>query len=118
MSEAFNDFNIEGLDQKHTVVRCETMEEANIFLQYLEANGVWGRTSIQKLIDRWADYEGNTCYHLSEPSWCDVNWYREIRPEYQIVDFCDIYQPRIEYGNIVPSEMISYEDVMMFVEKQ
>ena len=50
-------------------------------------------------------------------SWCYDSYYKQHYPQYEIVDFCDIYQPRNEYGDLVPAEMMSYEDIMMFADE-
>lgn len=84
-------FDISGLDPDNTVVRCETQEEADILLEYLNHRGVWDATSVMHLKDRWCDYGSSSCYHLSTCSWCYASYYAENYPEYRIVDFCDIY---------------------------
>lgn len=89
-----NDFDTSGLDSELTVVRCKTQEEADIFLEYLRLKGVWRRDQIRKLSRRWKDYCGTTCYHLSLTSWCYDEYYYRTRPNWQIVDFCDIYCPQ------------------------
>lgn len=87
--ELLNDFDESGLDPMRTVVRCATKEEAYTFLRYLNAKGVWNKKEIESLICDWYQYGSSTCYHLSEPRWCNVTWYER---SYRIVDFCHIHK--------------------------
>ena len=96
-ADLINDFDISGLDPKLTVVRCKTQEEADIFLEYLCVTWVWRVDQIRVLRNRWKEYGDATCYHLSEMSWCNDEYYRRMCPYWQIVDFCDIYCPRESY---------------------
>lgn len=89
-----NDFDTSGLDPELTVVRCKTQEEADIFLEYLRLKGVWRRAQLRELSRRWKDYCETTCYHLSSATWCYDEYYRRVYPDWQIVDFCDIYCPQ------------------------
>lgn len=82
-------FDENGLDLRKTVVRCETQDEANAFLEYLCAKGVWKLDQIQELKRRWSEYKCSTCYHIGKNSWCHDVWYKERG--YYVVDFSDIY---------------------------
>lgn len=87
-----NDFDESGFDPQKTVVRCATQEEADIFLEYLNAKGVWSESHVKILKKRWSDYGSETCYHLSEPAWCYASYYATEYSDYDIVDFCDIHK--------------------------
>ena len=100
-------FDESGFDPRHTVVRCATQDEANIFIDYLCLKGVRDPDSSAKLKSAWVKYKGSTCYHLSECRWCYESWYAENCPELRIVDFCDIYTPPAESYNIT----YSYEEL-------
>ena len=91
MNVNIDEFNVSWLDQHNTVVRCATQEEADLFLEYLQAKGVWEPKQIEILKDRWDEYGDSTCYHLSERSWCYASYYASEYPHYDIVDFCDIH---------------------------
>lgn len=93
-ADLINDFDTSGLDPELTVVRCQTQEEADIFLEYLRLKGVWERGSTRELSRRWKDYRETTCYHLSLKNWCYDEYYYRAYPHWQIVDFCDIYYPQ------------------------
>lgn len=84
-------FDTEGC-QRDTVVRCNTQEEADSFLEYLAFKGVWSKSQVKALKKRWSDHGNETCYHLSEPSWCYASYYAREHPSYDIVDFCDIHK--------------------------
>lgn len=84
-------FDTKGL-QRDTVVRCNTQEEADSFLEYLAFRGVWSESQVKILKERWSEYGDATCYHLSEPSWCYAAYYATEYPHYDIVDFCDIHK--------------------------
>lgn len=113
--ELLGRFDTHGLDRKNTVVRCETREEANIFLRYLAAKGVWGPDRIVALANKWDEYGPATCYHFSEESWCYDAWYKRERPSYRIVNFCDIYKDydllKSEKNN-VPVICFSFDELM------
>lgn len=84
-------FDTKGF-QRDTVVRCNTQEEADSFLEYLASKGVWSESQVTILKRRWSDYGNETCYHLSKPSWCYASYYATECPHYDIVDFCDIHK--------------------------
>lgn len=84
-------FDTKGF-QRDTVVRCNTQEEADLLLEHLAFKGVWSESEVKILKERWSDYGNETCYHLSEPSWCYASYYATKYPYYDIVDFCDIYK--------------------------
>lgn len=106
--DLLDNFDVSGLDASNTVVRCDTQEEADILLKYLNAKGVWSEQQISSLSKRWADYGSSTCYHLSLPSWCYVDYYKRNYPEWCIVDFCHIYQQSLEE----PSLEFSFDELM------
>ena len=111
--DLLNDFDETGLDPENTVVRCYSQEEADIFLKYLHRKGVWDSTSIRKLSDYWCQFGSDTCYHISRMSWCDTSYYIEHRPEYCIINFCDIYKGVIaQYEEI--DYAISFDEIMQF----
>ena len=85
-------FDESGLDPRNTVVRCETVHDAEIFIKYLIAKGVRRQGNMDKLLSRWHEYGSSTCYHLSEVSWCRQSWYEQI-PGICIVSFSEIYKP-------------------------
>lgn len=91
-----NNFDLSSIDPSTTVVRCETQDEADVFLDYLFVKGVWDKKQISNLKDRWEERESETCYHLTQRSWCYASWYAETHPELSIVDFCDIYVPLLK----------------------
>lgn len=82
-----------GLDPRNTVVRCETVCEAEIFLKYLVAKGVRSPETVYPLLSRWKEEGSSTCYHLSRESWCRQSWYEANMPGVCIVSFSDIYKP-------------------------
>lgn len=86
------EFDESGLDPANTVVRCASQTEADIFLEYLCAKGVWDKFQISSISRSWDEFTFSTCYHLSKQSWCDDNWYKEREPHIRIIDFCDIYK--------------------------
>lgn len=90
--DLLNAFDESGIDPQHTVVRCETQEEADIFLEYLHQKGVYGRKTIQELSRKWEGYGSETCYRFSKSGWCYARYYREDCLGISIVDFCDIYK--------------------------
>lgn len=85
-------FDVSELDPDRTVVRCQTQEEADLFLDYLQDINVWGKRHIESLKKQWCDHGSSTCYHLSQSKWCYDSWYAQNYPEYKIIDFSDIYK--------------------------
>ena len=79
-----------GYDPSSTVVQCHTLDEAIIFLNYLQGKKVWDKFQVLKLIDFYDQYKSSTCYHFSRSEWCEESWYRKNRGDYKIVNFCDI----------------------------
>ena len=114
MQELLNRFDETGLDPKNTVVRCETQDEVNLFLDYLCCKGIWTEPQISYLKQHCFDKEGLICYHISRQSWCNDRWYKIHRPEYSIVDFCDVYQyPNTDDTPVAAHISISYDDIMV-----
>ena len=85
-------FDESGIDPSNTVIQCYTQNEADLFLQYLVAKGVWEKKSADILSKRWMDHCQCTCYRISSKGWCNAAWYREFCPSIKIVDFQDIYK--------------------------
>ena len=104
--ELLNDFDESGLDPNKTVIRCSSQYEANVFLKYLCAKGVWDEFSATRLIERWDEHKQSTCYHLSSKRWCSDFWYEEFEPSFRIVDFCDIYIGNHDIGGNPNAEVI------------
>lgn len=107
-----NDFDENGFDPQNTVVRCATQEEADIFLEYLNAKGVWNKEQIAGLSRRWHEYGSSSCYHFSQNSWCYDSYYKNYS-RYEIIDFCDIYK---KTNPIVDADLaLGFDEVMQGV---
>lgn len=108
IDELLDAFGKSGIDPQHTVVRCETQEEADIFLSYLVHEGVWEARAAAQLSDKWGEHGSDTCYHFSQRRWCYADYYRLYNPEFEIVDFCDIYKNQVVEPTMVT---FSYDEL-------
>ena len=109
--ELLNDFDESVVDPSNTVVRCASQHEADMFLKYLNAKGIWDERQIKILSKCWANHGSSTCYHLSNPSWCHVEWYEENRSDLYIVDFCHIHKESREKMGLT----LSFDELMQGV---
>lgn len=109
MRDIIQDFDFSELsDLHHTVVRCANQEEANIFLDYLRAQGIWSASNAKRLASQWDKYGSSTCYHTCEQRWCDDAFYS--RHGFRVIDFCDVYKP---YECKVADLMYDFEEMFL-----
>jgi hypothetical protein len=89
-------------------MRCQTFESAIIFLEYLDSVGKrWCSGHSYNKVDRWGDYEEDTCYFFNIGEFCDLDWCET--QGYQILEFDDF-----EWGE--PKDIQSTEQSMSFEE--
>ena len=82
----------------NNVIRCATFEEAENFLDVLDAAGiVWadGRPALFHL-SRWQDYKSDTCFNLNVNGRLTFTASRHyIDHHYNVIDFSSLVEPSI-----------------------
>ena len=80
-------FDISKYDDTY-VMLCPTKECAEIFLRFLDSQGLtWCSGSSYLEYNRWNSYKSKTCYRFIPGEFCDLKYF--IDNKYNILNFYD-----------------------------
>jgi len=103
-------FNNFGLQEKRYVIHCETQEEYNKLMKYLEKNSfIWHDTTLPTQDNNWKRYKELTCIDITyEQFW------NKFKNKYDI-GYCDINYATSDHIIIIPFKQI--EHVIVFAPR-
>ena len=83
-----NKFELEKYKNGKYAMHCDTVEKANIFLNFLDENGkIWASGNKFTEYSLWEFYKEDTCYDFNAKMFSYLGFYRENF--YTILEFDD-----------------------------
>lgn len=86
-------FNIDNYPDDEYVMHCATLEEANLFLNYLAELGLkWADgVGYNERDNMWDEYRGETGYCFNMGKYANIDWY--IDEGFTVLHCCDFIIP-------------------------